>query len=233
MEWSTILDSNGVTNLGPTGGDGRGIPNDALFGTDGEGVGYEVVFQPHGGTAVDLAKLNGLGVVFVTQTRLSHVVGYDHCCVGIEGVGQVELLGDGYSVTLDDWGTFKATLGLEEGKEKDTIDGSESKRNARSLYLNGINFQADKKLVRNARQRCKLERAGIVRVKRSPYTKEERLQKALGYLEENKVLKVSQYMELTGLAHTTAANELRAFSRDSASGIISVGRGPAVVYVKK
>ena len=143
-----------------------------------------------------------------------------------------KLLGEGYSVTLDDWGTFKATLGLEEGKETDTIDGSESKRNARSLCLNGINFQADKKLVRNARQRCKLERAGIVRVKRSPYTKEERLQKALDYLEENKVLKVSQYMELTGLAHTTAANELRAFSRDSASGIISVGRGVTTVYVK-
>jgi hypothetical protein len=78
-----------------------------------------------------------------------------------------------------------------------------------------------------------LERAGVVRVNRSPYTKEERLQKALEYLEENKVLKVNQYMELTGLAHTTAANELRAFSRDGSSGIISVGRRPAVVYVKR
>ena len=144
-----------------------------------------------------------------------------------------ELLGKGYSVTLDDWGTFKATIGLEEGKEIDTLDGDESKRNARSLYLNGVNFQADKKLVRNARRRCKLERAGVVRVNRSPYTKEERLQKALEYLEENKVLKVSQYMELTGLAHTTAANELRTFSRDTSSGIISVGRRPAVVYVKR
>ena len=144
-----------------------------------------------------------------------------------------ELLGEGYSVTLDDWGTFKATIGLEEGKEMDTLDGDETKRNARSLHLNGVNFQADKKLVRNARRRCKLERAGVVRVNRSPYTKEERLQKALEYLEENKVLKVGQYMELTGLAHTTASNELRAFSRDASSRIISVGRRPAVVYVKK
>lgn len=144
-----------------------------------------------------------------------------------------ELLGEGYSVTLDDWGTFKATIGLEEGKEMDTIDGNESKRNARSLHLNGVNFQADKKLVRNARHRCKLERAGIVRVNRSPYTKEERLQKALSYLEKNKVLKVSQYMEMTGLAHTTAASELRTFSRDASSGIISVGSRPAVVYVKR
>ena len=29
-----------------------------------------------------------------------------------------KLLGEGYSVSLDDWGTFKATVGLEEGKEK-------------------------------------------------------------------------------------------------------------------
>ena len=144
-----------------------------------------------------------------------------------------ELLGEGYSVTIDDWGTFKATIGLEEGKEMDTLDGDETKRNARSLHLNGVNFQADKKLVQNARRRCKLERAGVVRVNRSPYTKEERLQKALEYLEEYKVLKVGQYMELTGLAHTTASNELRAFSRDAASGIVSVGRRPAVVYVKR
>ena len=143
-----------------------------------------------------------------------------------------ELLGEGYSVTLDDWGTFRATIGLEEGKEMDTIDGNESKRNARSLFLNGVNFLADKKLVRNANRHCKLERAGIVRVHRSPYNREERLQKALEYLEENKVLKVSQYMELTGLAHTTAACELRAFSRNASSGIVSMGRGSTVVYIK-
>ena len=144
-----------------------------------------------------------------------------------------ELLGEGYSVTLDDWSTFKATIGLEEGKEMDTIDGNESKRNARSLFLNEVNFQANKKLLRNARRHCKLERADITRIHRSPYSKEERLQKALDYLEENKVLKVRQYMELTGLAHTTAANELRDFSRDASSGIVSVEKGVTVVYVCK
>ena len=40
-------------------------------------------------------------------------------------------------------------------------------------------------------------------------------------------------MEFTGLGHTTAACELRAFSRDASSGIDSVGRGAGVVYVKK
>lgn len=143
-----------------------------------------------------------------------------------------KLLGEGYSVTLDDWGTFKATIGLEDGKEMDTIDGEESKRNARSLTLNGVSFQPDKKLVGNARSRCKLEREGISRIHRSPYTQEERLQKALDYLNENGFLKVSQYMELTGLGHTMAAKELRTFSHNPSSGIIRNGRGSATMYVK-
>ena len=144
-----------------------------------------------------------------------------------------ELLGEGYSVTLDDWGTFKATIGLEEGKEMDTLDGDETKRNARSLHLNGVNFQADKKLVRNARHRCKLERAGVVRVNRSPYTKEERLQKALEYLQSHGAMKVKHYMELTGLSHTVAAKELCEFGDDVASGITSIGRFAGKVYVKR
>lgn len=144
-----------------------------------------------------------------------------------------ELLGEGCSVSLDEWGTFKATIGLEENKEMDTIDGKETKRNARSLQLNGVTFLADKKLVQNARHYCKLERAGIARIHRSPYTKEERLQKALDYLEEHKVMKVRQYMELTGLGHTTAACELRDFSQETSSGIDSIGRGAGMVYIKK
>ena len=143
-----------------------------------------------------------------------------------------ELLGEGYSVTLNEWGTFKATIGLMNAKEMDTIDGNAPKHNARSLHLNGVTFQADKKLVRNARSHCKLERAGVSRIRRSPYTKDERLQKALEYLEKHKVLKVAQYMELTGQGHTTSACELRSFSRDASSGIVVIGKGPSVVYVK-
>ena len=115
----------------------------------------------------------------------------------IEGIliriadGLAELLGNGYSVTLAGVGTFKAGLGLKRYKEMDSFEEDETKRNARSLCLNGVNFLADKKLVRNAKRHCKLEREGIVRIKRSPYTQEERLHKALDYLEENKVLKRS------------------------------------------
>ena len=144
-----------------------------------------------------------------------------------------ELLAQGYSVTIDDLGTFRATVGLTEDKEMDSIDGKESKRNARSLCLNGVHFLADKELIQNTNRRCKLERAGISRLHRSPFTKEERLQKALEYLETNGAMKVKQYMTLTGLSHTVAAHELREFEHDVASGIDSIGRLAGKVYVKR
>ena len=156
----------------------------------------------------------------------------------IEGIliriadGLAELLGNGYSVTLDGVGTFKAGLGLKRDKEMDSFEGDETKRNARSLQLTNVNFRADKTLVREANRRCKLERYGESRLRKSPYSKEQRLQLALEYLEKNGAMHIADYMQLTGLSRTTATLELKAFRQDPASGITFVGRGSNKVYVK-
>jgi len=144
-----------------------------------------------------------------------------------------ELLAEGYSVTIDDMGTFKATIGMVDDKELDTFEDGTPKRNARSLRVNGVNFQADKELIMNVDDRCELKRAGVSRLRRSPFTKEERLQKALQYLETNGALKVKHYMDLTGLSHTAAAKELCEFEDDATSGITSIGRFAGKVYVKR
>lgn len=144
-----------------------------------------------------------------------------------------ELLGEGYSVTLNGIGNFKATIGLEEDKELDTLDGNETKRNARSLQLKGVNYRADKEFIKQARKHCKLEREGVARIHRSPYTKEERLKLALEYLEKHGAMKVANYMEMTGLSRTAATLELQEFRRDTTSGIDFIGRGSAKVYVKR
>lgn len=157
----------------------------------------------------------------------------------IEGIliriadGLAELLGNGYSVTLNGIGTFKASLGLKEDKEMDSFDGKDTKRNARSLQLTNINLRADKTLVEEANRRCKLERAGESRLRQSPYSKEQRLQLALEYLEKNGAMHIADYMELTGLSRTTATLELKAFRQDPSSGITFVGRGSSKVYVKR
>ena len=144
-----------------------------------------------------------------------------------------ELLGKGHSVTLDGIGTFKATIGLEEGKEPDTLDGNESKRNAQSLLLKGVNFRADKELIKKARKDGKVQREGTARIHRSSYTKEERLGLALEYLEKHGAMKVADYVELTGLSRTAATLELQEFRRETTSGIDFIGRGSAKVYVRR
>ena len=144
-----------------------------------------------------------------------------------------ELLAEGYSVTIDDMGTFKATVGLVEDKEMDSFEEGSPKLNARSLKIDGVSFQADRKLIVNVDKRCDLKRAGTSRLCRSPFTKEERLQKAQEYLKSHGAMKVKNYMELTGLSHTVAAKELREFENDAASGITSIGRLACKVYVRR
>ena len=143
-----------------------------------------------------------------------------------------ELLAEGYSVTIDEMGTFKATVGLVDDKEMDSFKVGAPKLNARSLRVDGVNFQADKRLIANVDSRCDLKRAGVSRLCRSPFSKEERLQKALEYLNAHGAMKVKDYMELTGLSHTVAAKELREFEHDAASGITSIGRLAGKVYVR-
>ena len=143
-----------------------------------------------------------------------------------------ELLGKGYSVSIDGLGTFRASIGLEKDKEMDTFDGDDTKRNARSLRLTGINYRADKDLIKQANRHCKLERAGESRLHHTPYSKEERLKLAQQYLEEHGAMRVVEYMELTGLSRTKATLELKEFRQDASTGITFLGRGSSKVYVK-
>ena len=143
-----------------------------------------------------------------------------------------ELLGNGYSVSIDGLGTFRASIGLEKDKEMDTFDEDDTKRNARSLRLTGINYRADKDLIKKANRHCKLERAGESRLHHTPYTQEERLKQALQYLDEHGAMRVAQYMELTGLSRTKATLELKEFRQDASTGITFLGRGSTKVYVK-
>ena len=143
-----------------------------------------------------------------------------------------ELLAMGISVDIEGFGSFSATVGLKKGKEMDALEGDEEKRNAVSLCVNGVNFRADKKLEREINRRCDLKRGGERRLRKSPYTPEERRQLALQYLEQEGIMHVSDYANLTKLSKTMAGRELIALRKDPTSGITTKGRATAKVYVK-
>ena len=133
-------------------------------------------------------------------------------------------MAQGYSVSIDGVGTFKPTLGIAEGKETDTLDGDEQKRNARSIMVNGVNFPA---------RHCELKRAGVSRIHHSPYSPEERITLALKYLDENHFMRVADYMKLTGLRKTSATLELKRLREDPANGITTEGKRNGMIYVKR
>ena len=106
------------------------------------------------------------------------------------------------------------------------------KRNAKSIEVKNVRYVSDKDLVNDVNLHCKLTRAGVSRVNRSPYTKEERLKMLQDYLADatHPFIRVADYAELTSLPRSTATKELRTFFEDPSNGIAASGRRAAIVY---
>jgi hypothetical protein len=62
-------------------------------------------------------------------------------------------------------------------------------------------------------------------------TLDERIQKARDFLQKNMFMRVPDYVRLTGLSRTTAAQELRKLALDPSSGITSRGQRSQKYYV--
>lgn len=143
------------------------------------------------------------------------------------------LLSEGCAVTIDGIGTFKATVGVRDDKEQDDFAPDEPQRNAQSIEVNGVHYRADKRLVRDINVQCTLVRGKQSRIKRSPYTLEERISRAIAYMEEHGYLTVKGYAELNGLSVSTASVELRKLRSDASSGIRAIGKRSGLMYVKR
>lgn len=143
------------------------------------------------------------------------------------------LLSEGCAVTIDGIGTFKATVGVRNDKEQDDFTPDEPQRNAQSIEVNGVHYRADKRLVRDISVQCTLVRGKQSRIKRSPYTLEERISRAIAYMEEHDYLTVKGYAELNGLSVSTASVELRKLRSDASSGIRAIGKRSGLMYVKR
>lgn len=143
-------------------------------------------------------------------------------------------LANGCSVTLDGIGTFTAAIGVDRRHEQDTIDGDETKRNVRSLTVTGVNFRVDRRMVSSVARQCRLERGGVKRLSKSPYTKEERWQMAVDYLSSpaHPFMRLDDYIRLTGVSRSVASRDLKEYRQQPDAKIKVSGRGTGVVYVK-
>lgn len=139
----------------------------------------------------------------------------------------------GHSVTIDGLGTFRAGIALRRGKKPDGLEGDEPARNAQSLQVTDVYFRPDKALIRDMNLNCTLKRGGTQRIRKQKYTREERLQLALDYLDKHGVMRVANYKALTGLSRTAATLELQQFRDDPDTGITYTGNGTHIVYIRR
>ena len=140
-------------------------------------------------------------------------------------------MAEGFSVKLDGIGTFNAKLGVRSDMLPDSFEEGTTSRNAKSIVVNGVAYRADKKLVKETDKKCTLVKGGESRIKKSEFTLEERIQKARDFLKKHLFMKVPDYANLTGLARSTAAEELRKLERDPSTGITSHGNRSQKVYI--
>lgn len=139
----------------------------------------------------------------------------------------------GHSVTIDGLGTFRAGIGLKRGKELDGLKKDKPTHNSQSLQVTDVYFRPDKALIRDMNLNCTLKRGGTQHIRKQKYTREERLQLALDYLDKHGIMRVADYKSLTGLSRTAATLELQAFRNDPDTGITYTGSGTHKVYVKR
>lgn len=147
-------------------------------------------------------------------------------------------MAQGNSVKIDGLGIFTPSLGLrpqaEEQLDLRESEGKEYRVSAASIYLRNINFRADKELIQQTGQKCRLSKSEW-KARRSSrrYTAEQRLQLAQDYLKTHPMLRVKDYCALTGLLRNAAASELKLWSETPGSGIDHMGTGSHKVYVRK
>ena len=141
-------------------------------------------------------------------------------------------IAQGYNVKIDGLGTFHAKLGLDKTKSRKEMDDFEegaTKLNATHLDVTDVGYRADKELVWAANRNCSLERGGESRIRRSKYTKEERIERAIDFLRREGVMHVRDYAELNDLSYASAYKELNTRLVGSAT-ISSSGKKSAKVY---
>lgn len=137
----------------------------------------------------------------------------------------------GYNVSIEGLGQVSLKIGPKEGREVEDIEDGSPKRNAVSLEVTGINFRVDKDFLNEVNRACTLVRGETKRLQKSPYNKEERLQKLKAYLTKYKDIDIQSYANMVKMTYSSAYRELEKFVADPDSGISTIGRKHYKVYV--
>lgn len=142
----------------------------------------------------------------------------------------------GHTMKIDNLGVF--SLSLEFADDKADVDnqqeeqGKKAQKKYHHVRVKGVNFKVDKKLVDDINKENTFERTPSTPTSPSPYTLEERLQRALSHIDKHGFITLQEYANLNGLNYSTASRELSKLVADPYSGIKAKGAGSHKVWVR-
>lgn len=140
----------------------------------------------------------------------------------------------GHTMKIDGLGVF--SLSLEFADEKAETDNqeevSEPKTKYRHVKVKGVNFKVDKHLVDEINKENNFERLPSNPSPRSPYTPEERLQRALKHIDKHGFITLQEYSNLNNINYSSASRELSKLTSSSTSPIAPKGSASHKVWVR-
>ena len=144
----------------------------------------------------------------------------------------------GHTIKIDGLGVFslslKFTNEMDENEETNPQhEASKTKKKYHHVKVKGLNFKVDKKLVAAINSESTFEHSGENAALRSPYSFEERAQRALTHIEKHGFITLQDYANLNHLSRSTASRELKKLASDPTSSIQANGAGSHKIWVKK
>lgn len=143
----------------------------------------------------------------------------------------------GHTMKIDNLGVFSLSLEFTNNEVVANVmqkgTKAEPKKRYHHVRVKGVNFKVDKKLVDVINKENTFERTPSTPTSPSPYSREERLQRALSHIDKHGFITLREYANLNSLNYSSASRELAKLVLDPNSGIKPKGAGSHKVWVRR
>ena len=166
------------------------------------------------------------------NTRLGSAV--IHAMLLSLGENIATLLDSGFSVKIDNFGTFSLSLGFAD-KKGNKLEDEDDKMNYRRVMVKNITFKPESDLIFKINKNIRLERhvPGVVKSESDSFTPEERRLRAIDFIDRHGQITLQEYANLNNISRSKASRELNKLEGIEGSGIRGYGNAPHKVWKKK
>ena len=166
------------------------------------------------------------------NTRLGSAV--IHAMLLSLGENIATLLDSGFSVKIDNFGTFSLSLGFAD-KKGNKLEDEDDKMKYRRVMVKNITFKPESDLIFKINKNIRLERhvPGVVKSESDSFTPEERRLRAINFIERHGQITLQEYANLNKISRSKASRELNKLEGIEGSGIRGYGNAPHKVWKKK